>query len=610
MYNIRNFLYERRKSMKKSKILGALALASCVMLSGCNKKPEEPSADPAIAVAELPASVNLGAGLNLDQYVTLTSLSEYSIELASASKDSASVSGHVVTPLAEGEIKFTVKSGTLSQECTITAVSQDRSKIEAYFEDVGNEYLVAEYQYDEDEDDWVQSGAVVHTKQYVFSASMGAGFLRYSEDDKDTFYFEMAYDPETYEYTGVDEDSLKLYPSAYLDLYYNPEISIDFDETVAIYDQENACEAIVISGENATYFAEETLFIPNGELYFEEGDDAPGYPVERVELVYEEGVYEGQPYSLVTAYPYVEYEGEWELFAACEFYVGEDAESFPLLDAYCVPANKPEGVDYWEYFEGFTLDKLFPSDGFVYGSSGSISLTYGWVNAQWEPIDVPSTATTGNLFGYLRNGSLDKVFNETSIWAVNYTRDSETGDITAITPTSGKMQKTVSEVTSVYNVYATPESEDPFYVEVDTENASVWADSIPTLGALREHTSWAPGSITSVSEPTEQKSYYSLVFGSSKTHDILFGICDFDEEGYLGNLKGVINAWLPDVDVEGMFNGGLFVDPTKKEVTIQYYMGWSANEFYMVNLEIKADDSLAETIAGFETAATPFIPVA
>jgi hypothetical protein len=595
--------------MKKSKILGALALASCVMLSGCNRKPEEPSADPAIAVADLPASVNLGAGLNLDQYVTLTSLSEYSIELASASQDSASVSGHVVTPLVEGEIKFTVKSGTLSKECTITAVSQDRSKIEAYFEDIGNEYLVAEYQYDEEEGDWAPSGAVIHTKQYVFNASMGAGFLRYAEDDTDTFYFELSYD-ESGTYTGVDEDSLELMSASYFDLYYNPELEIDFEETVAIYDVENSCEAIVISGLDATFFAEEALFIPNGELYFEEGDDAPGYPVERVELVLEEGVYEGEPYSLVTAYPYVEYEGEWELFAACEFYVGEDAESFPLLDEYCVPANKPEAIDYWSYFDGYTLDKLFPSDGFEFGSCGSISLTYGWYNASMQPIATPES-TSETYFSYLYAGSLDKVFNETSIWAVDYTRDPETGDITAITPTSGKMQKTVSEVTSVYDVYATPDGDDPFYVEADADNASVWADSVPTLGALREHTSWAPGSIISATEPTEQKSYYSLAFGPGKTHDVLFGIINFDEEGAIYNLGLVINIYAQGgLDVESMFQGGLYVDPVAKEVTIQYIFGWSANEIYMVNLEIKADDSLAETIAGFETAATPYLPTA
>ena len=169
MYNIRNFLYERRlTSMKKKRFMGLLALASCVtLLTGCEsnaffglgkyvnqvgdgfngileklglKKAEqkeekqseeekqqsgeqggeqqgggeqEQPATPTLTVAELPAKLDVRESLDLDQYVTITNLESYSVELASESANLASLEGHVLTALGEGEIKFTVSAGEL-----------------------------------------------------------------------------------------------------------------------------------------------------------------------------------------------------------------------------------------------------------------------------------------------------------------------------------------------------------------------------------------------------------------------------------------------------------------------------------------------------------------
>lgn len=603
--------------MKKIRFLGAVALASCVMLTGCKNKPEQPSpetpvVDPAIAVAELPISVNLGASLNLDQYVTLTELPSFTIEAAADSADKVKVEGHVITPLVEGTINLVVKSGTLSKTCSFTAVSQDRAKIEAYFKDVGREFVVAEYEYDpESEEGFVYSGMVMHTKQYVADLGAGFGFLRFSEDDKDTFMFELSYDPETFEYTGVDEESLEFYSSSYFDLYYNPELDFDFEESVVEYDEEAGCELYVISGQEATFFAEETLFLPNGSLYDDEDNE---YPIERIEFTYEEGVEEGEPYSLVTAYVYYADGEELGLWAACDYLVKDDAFSFELLDAFCVEENKPAAIDYWDYFEQGNLGKLFPSPECLFGKSGAISLEYGWVNAQYQPIDTPES-TSETYFSYLYSGSVDKLYGENSIWSVKYEYDEETGDIKSAAPTSGKMQVAGEGGTKVYDVYAVDDLETPFYAEADTENASVWADSVPTLGGLRSHDSWAAGSIKSVTEPSETSPSYLFEFASGKTNEIIDAICAFDEEGYLGNLPLIRNIYLQasegELDVYTMFTGGMSVN-LNGTVSINFMLGWTANEAYLISLQIASDAvvegfNLAEVVAGFEAAATPYL---
>ena len=191
--------------MKKKRLTGILALASCVtLLTGCNpdalwglgkywnqvadgtvgffndiavklglkkaeekgeKKDEEEKKEdegkeqqgggeeeqkvPSMVVADLPARLEVGEELDLDQYVTLQNASDYQVVVADASAQLASVQGHVLTATGEGTINFTVKCGELSKACTIEGFRGSREALINYFDGVENRYSVLIYQEDQ-----------------------------------------------------------------------------------------------------------------------------------------------------------------------------------------------------------------------------------------------------------------------------------------------------------------------------------------------------------------------------------------------------------------------------------------------------------------------------
>ena len=637
--------------MKKKRFMGFLSLLSCAtLLSGCDlpapvqtavdwanehivspikdlipgskkeeKKDEDkptptptptPDPDPEIKVEGLPESVALGTVLDLDEYVTLVGENEY--EVVAPRDGSLLAAEHQIMPVVEGEIKFTIVAGELSKECSFVATSSMRSSVESYLTGVGRNYSVSMYDYDPSSG-WGQIDEVVHNDLYVVTLAGAFAFVKFSAEDTDAYLCELTYDDEGY-YTGVDEESLSLFPISYLDSYYNPELSVDFSETVAEYDVYNETEMIVLSGYDAVTFAEGTMFLPNGQVTFEEeveGSDEPEeveYYIERIELVYEEEVYQGVTYSAVSAYAYYDAGEGWELYACGTFYKGEDYESFSILDEFCTPEHKPAADDYWKYFEDFNLGQLFPSPECVLGSAGSIYLEYGWIDGSGNPIDNPYTDPT-SYFTYFYEYSTQKFYSETSIWNVAYEYDEETGDPVGMYPSSGKMAVGEEEKV-IYDVYA---SDEGYYLEEDKEHASIWEDSVPTFGALRQHSTWQPGCFAGIYTPEQTEStYYYFAFVTGKFSDIFYSICDADEEGYLVNIANAYKAYAaagPDYDLFNYTSGYMVVDLEKGYVAFDFKLNFGSYK-YEIYAEFSGNPAVLELTSQFEAAASEFIPVA
>jgi hypothetical protein len=644
--------------MKKKRFMGFLGLLSCAtLLTGCDlpaplqsavewskehivspikdllpgekeeKKtpvtPEpqpEPQPEAEIKVEGLPESFDLGTEVDMDKYVSLVGLESY--EIVPASEESLLVEEHVIMPILEGDVSFKLKSGDVEKECSFKATSSMRAGFEEYFTDVGRNYEVYLSDYDAEEG-WQTFEGVVHNDKYVVSQASGEAIVRF-DNTKHTFYCVLEYDESTYQYTGVDEESVERIDPLYFDIGYNPELDIDFEETVAAYDASSKSEFIALSGEYATWFAEQTMFLPNGEVTYYQLDPETGdyiideetgkyatvsYPIEEIQFEYSQVEFDEELYDSMTAYVFAKGDEGLFFYAAADFYKGEDYEGFPILDAYCVPENKPELTDYWTYFEDFTLGDLFPSPESVLGSAGFISLQYGWMDSQGNYVDNPCDPQT--WFGYyFLNYASEWVYSESSIWSITEVYDEETQEFLDYSPLAGKME-VGDEEKAVYDVYATEEG---FYLEADDKNASIWNDSTATFGALREQSSWGEGCFSAAYTPeeTEQEGYYSFSFAGGSFHDILYSVFAADEQGYLGYVQYTFDYFASTgTNLEDYTMAAMSVDLVNSEVTLEFYMPYfSEAAAYDIQITFSANPEVLSLTSYYEAAAAQYIPAA
>ena len=613
MYNIRNFLYERRKSMKKMKLLGALALASCVMLSGCNKKPEEPSnpdPDPAIVINNLPEKVYVGSSFDLSQFVSLTSLSAFTFELDSASQDLVSVEGNVISILGEGEIKFTVKAGELSKECSVLGIRESRDKLIQYVNGVENNYTVNVYELgqvagedteseDDDEYDFVLADMLVHTSKYLLSHTQWSydqatqqpipgGWLKFSADDTDLYKFTIGSEGE-----GTDEhEVVELGDQASPMLFdaYNGPLGLDFATMEYAFDSEAQLDSYVLKGDAAKQFAQNSLFMPGGKLYLQSGT----YDFTKIEFSYENVASQEEPEYALVAYAYFlnTNDNKEYLWSINEFYVDEESVGLELLDEYCVPEHKPVVKDYWNYFNDYTLGELFFGPESLLGTDGVISLAYGWFDDEGKAISLPSDIDPESVFGALPVGSSQYLSSADSFW--EYVPIIEDEAVVDVKPTHGKMTVTSAEPeTSVlYDVYSI--QNEPYYAAEEADEASVFEDLSLTFGHLRSQESWPSGIIASDKELDDGS--VEFTFGASKSAPVLFSLIESCEG--LKMLGTIINYLITqNLDISEWFDGTMTVDVEHKTVNITLGFLWDDGQNYLVMANFQANSSAAAKCA-------------
>lgn len=604
--------------MKKMKLLGALALASCVMLSGCNKKPEEPSnpdPDPAIVINNLPEKVYVGSSFDLSQFVSLTSLSAFTFELDAASQDLVSVEGNVISILGEGEIKFTVKAGELSKECSVLGIRESRDKLIQYVKGVENNYTVDVYEYHQvagqdteedetdDEWDWTFADELVHSSQYILSytswgydkttsAPIPGGFLKFSVEDEEVYQYSLKI-VGTSEADAHYEVELGDPISAMMFTAYNSPLGLDFAEMEVEVDPKDGSEIYVIKGDDASSFAQNSLFMPGGQISLTSGD----YEFSRIEFAYENVAGEGEEdeFALVAyAYFYDPEDQKDYLWSINEFYVGEDEVGSDVLDAYCVPEHKPVIIDYWEYFETFTLGDLFLAPESQLGVNGKISVEYGWFDDDGNRIATPSTATSP--FSYLPQGASYYISTANSFWEYENIYDDQDQKI-GEAPVKGKMAYTSGdpETTVIYDI-SQAETESGYFAE-EADESKIFDDSALTFGGLRARETWDPG-IFSSAEEEEGKTIFSIA--ETKANGILDAlVASVDGLYMLGYIEEFLSGY--DMSVYEWFEGEMVVDLTAKTVNLELGFLWSAGAYYEVLVSFSGTDSVLSQAQSWET---------
>ena len=581
---------------------------------------------PGISLKELPAYGLVDKELDLDEYVELVGVSEFSVELSDDSKSFASLDGHKISFDAEGEVKFTVSAGGKSASGSIESIRESRLALMDYFEGIGNRYSVLayhEYQvagedteddYSDDEYEWQMDDIIFHDTNYILSLGswdsdeetgepIPGGFLRFGEEAESAYQFSIletepaSEEEEAEEYVELGKKLSSIYLEA-----YNPEFGVDFAKASYSYDEDYDMDLYVIEGDDAKWFAQESLFIPSGTPY-------TGYPVSKVEFnIYNEAEEGEEPSLAVDAYAYINYGGDY-LVEIATLYTDEESVGYPLLQEYCVPENEPAGEDFWNYFSEYVgLGDFFLSPTSYVGPNGIVSLEYGWVDSEGNSIETPESVAE-YYFVYLPSGSKTMFMSETSIWEVEPVYQEE--ELVGYNPISGKMALTSGDeepVTTVYNIYSA-ETETGYFAEVADDG--VW-DGASAFAGLANRDNYPRGAIAEAEDlyieiPAEEegqeptKSYDGTAFYFYDGHVTGFIDALVAGDDGLYNLGAIISIYAQyGADATEYFGGTLTIDPNSGYVNLVVEFVWDDDEIWQVSFTSSYNPNVTQLTSSYE----------
>ena len=559
---------------------------------------EETPKDPSIDVVGLPENMFIGEKLNLDEYVTVENAESFEVELASGSDEVASLEGHVLTFIGEGTCEFTVSAGEASEDCSLTVYSFLRSLYYNSFKDIGNHYTVYGYDYYQDEDtgeyvDYLCS-IIYHSDNYIFEEFFdkdGAddgnmGLLTFT--GKNCYSFEVSAN----ETTGDPEVVLDEKYSALTFNAYNPaefDALYYFGYYADVQWSAQTGETLVLEGNYASWFAEETIF--GMDLKDNEGVT---YTYSKIVLgavdVSDENATEPEYVFYGTAY--VSPEDSETLYFQLYFEFDLEDYGVDFLESYCVPENAPPTTDYYnDYFENHVLSDYLLSDAVtsVLGSSGYISYSFGCTDGTMTPIDQPDGSFYDSYYGAkLAVGSGVTVCGQNSVWELDENDNIADG-----------FMKTESGV-----FYAAPTGNE-YYTQAVAQYNSPWDSAIGFAG-LRNAQNWPEDVFSGVAvddESNPTKVTFSLESGQyfELFQVLMTGV---GNEGILDFISFFRTKY--SIDFFPYFSTSLTIDLVNHTASFLSYMTWSANLFYVVQINMVASDAVADMVAGFEAEVAPF----
>ena len=565
---------------------------------------QEQPVEPTLTVGLLPERLFVGGTLDLGDYVTLTNATEFELVLDETADGLASVEGHVLTAIGEGLIKFSVKSGSLSQACSIEGIREERVILQNYFEDYTNEYTIESWSYNSTTQQQECDDAWYHAKNYVFELAydydsttqedIPGGILRFSENDADNYLFHTEEDDQGNESVVLDALYNDLLP------YYNGKFAADFSKATYEHDSQYDMDLFIVSGDAALAFAQNSLFAPGGKW-------KGYYDYSKFEFfVFDTAVAGEDPDYAVGAYSYIEYQGS-DAYMGTLYFSNEDVDvGYALLDAYCVPENKPESHDYYnEYFQGYKLSDFLVFDEGVFGGNGSYYATFEWTTSTGDPADTSAAAFASELYGWAPyfEMSADMVLTgNNSVWVC----DSATGEL-------------VEGETLVNNsvFYALPDSTDPsgYYVEEMSGVSSVWADDL-TFAGLRKASNYAEDCFTDAQTwvydtiDNQGQDYdimaHSFVFNPAKSVDLINVVIDGLKLTEVKDLRDTLNSYNGAGVFESNFcDFSMTVIPEYGMVVYTIDIWQHSNYIYEINLYSVASQTVPTAVAEFEAAVNP-----
>lgn len=635
MYNIRNFLYGRRKSMKKTNLLGALALASCVMLTGCKNKPEELPKEIEVIISGLPEVAIVGKEYDLDQYVTVKNSSEsYTIEIASESASKATVTGHKFTALDEGEIKFTVKLGGKSAEGSVLAHSEIREVLIGLQKGMGHVYTVF---------DLAQGDVILHGDGYIqtqmwdydetYEESLPGGFLKFPGVDGVYLYTEVIDDVVDEEYVYAMDVGEEIISNSILE-YYNGDVTTDFSDLVnlkrefdssLVEEGEPALEVLTLKGQAARDFAENSFFLPNGSYTFytdESRTTTYDAAITKLEFTVDDIGTEESPILVADVLSFAEVlddesESEEPVYVETiidEYYMTIDEHFLgdPMVEEFLEdPENIPAGGNYAELIG---IDSFFGED-LSCGDPAVASYQYGWyVNAtdtapghffdttSEEYAAFIEEEVKDTIFEGAPAGSSMRIFSENII--VNVSGGALNDGLFQVVDDSGE--------TPVTTVYEFDRSSEGYQVYETSKFADITKDgalSLTSLGSV-----WASDSLAYVdAQPvggTQESPIYGFIFSLNPYagYPVLDAL--FASEPGLASLISIMDEYKERFDIRGAFQSQIMYVPAWGYFAASFSLGWDEAGLYayQVNFSASFDSTYDATVQGLYAGLQTLIP--
>lgn len=283
--------------MKKTKVVGALALTSCVLLSGCNLFKKK-----ILEVSELPHLV-AGEEFDLQSYVTAQGYKgSFSVALSDESKEFVKVdeSGTKITASHSGDIKFAVNYGKKSVDCEAVVDSKEYVEYAKVATDKQQNFELDIFGYDQETEKSYIDFVELYTKDYFLTVDYdetGTGSTTYegiTEIGNKVISFSLA----------VDEEAGTIEVDDYFLQGDEPESLSSKCKVFPLVASKGKCKYVPAEGEYEAYeaisFTDEALLSEAAEYLFGFDEFFVTYydmKFKEIEVVPEEVTYQGETWT-------------------------------------------------------------------------------------------------------------------------------------------------------------------------------------------------------------------------------------------------------------------------------------------------------------------------
>ena len=646
--------------MKKKRLTGILALASCVtLLTGCNpdalwglgkywnqvadgtvgffndiavklglkeaekkdEKKEEEKKDEGkeegqeeqkkevvLTIGQLPAQVFVGETLDLDEFVSVENSEEsFAVALDSRCADIASVEGHKISVLDEGEVRFTVSVEDKSASGSFNGMSEMRSMLIDMFEGAGRNYIALELDQQGKVDGTILHGDnFLETDQwdYVEPENEGeegyylaGGFLQFPEHNG------------VYAFTveGENEDEVKcdsyVYQNDIMEMY-NGEFSagVDFATALREFDAdlvaegEDPLEVLTISGKAAQAFAQNSLLAAQGGWTFTVEGQQVSYKCSKVQFLVADASAEDadEPFYVAEVLAYITMSGvdyivgDYLMTADPEF-VGDDVVEAFIADESNIPAGD-------NYAQLMGLGSLFTQYIPYYGATASFE--YGWYDTVNKAFMDPESAeyktffasdVSGTILQTAPVGSSMRLFSDNGI--LNYAA--------GVGFTDGLVQNVTGDTDPVVTVYDLEAGEQGYELYENTRLETVYDDPVLSLSGLSSV--WSSNALylqgaQNVGTEDDPLMMYAFVLNCYEGYPAFDALCK--SESSLATLISICNTYASRLDLRSYFDCTVIYAPAAGYFNARFDLLWDDSHSYSVDITI----SLGNQNAAYEEA--------